>query len=82
MSSRSSRAGRFSMSKKARKEVRHAVELAEELGLYSVAVRGAVWTLRHTKPQKENRSSAPPQRGAGGDCCCCTAGSSGSRSPR
>ena len=61
MLSRTSRAGRFAMSKTARKEVRRAVGLAEELGLHSVTVRGAVWTLRHSKAQERNSSSE--QRG-------------------
>ena len=57
MSSRSNRAGRFKASKSARKEVRRAVALAEELGLHSVTVRGAVWTLRHGLSHQRNSSS-------------------------
>lgn len=60
MLQRSKRAGRFTMSKSACKEVRQAVTLAEELGLRSVDVRGVRWTLNHNKHQR-NFSSG--QRG-------------------
>lgn len=60
--SRSSRAGRFTASKSARREVRRAVALAEELGLHSVAVRGAVWTLKHDLTQPRRSSSGQRTR--------------------
>lgn len=60
--SRSNRAGRFKASKSARKEVRRAVALAEELGLHSVAVRGAVWTLKHDLTQPRRSSSGQRTR--------------------
>ena len=64
MSSRSSRAGRFKASKAACKEVRRAVALAEELGLHSVALRGAVWTLRHGLAEQRDSSSGQRIRAA------------------
>ena len=54
--SRSSRAGRFTLSKSARKEVRRAVALGKELDLHSVTVRGVVWTLNHTKQSRKSSS--------------------------
>ena len=56
MPSSPSRAGRFKSSKRARVEVRQAVELAKELGLYSVGVRGAVWTLNQAELHKGSSS--------------------------
>ena len=54
--SRPNRAARFATSRMARKEVRHAVRIAKELGLYAVDVRGVKWIMYH-KPRPSTRSS-------------------------
>ena len=56
------------MSRSARRDVRQAVALAAELNLYSVALHGKVWTLRHDKVQpkpemQQKRDSQQKQQG-------------------
>ena len=48
---RSTRGRGAGLSRSARRDVRQAVALAAELNLYSVALHGTVWTLRHDKMQ-------------------------------